>query len=342
LLRPSLRPAGILAVTLAAAALLQWAYLYTRGQLWAGAKGLSFGYPFLILSVLALAFTLPRAPSGWRRACQKMAQAAVLSMLFIEAGLAFCRPVLAWRGLEYPQYISGHGEYRRHDWNVASIASVLNAHPGANVWVDVSNPWVADYIGLVFGWNVHLVNVGTSRDIEDFKVPPNLQTSPEYLLVEKRASNNGSIVAQNSELALLKAGGGTLPVTEIENPNGVEGNPQQPFFWLGTQPVKLSVFSTAAGTALLSGKFTPGPSTAPNLGVIHMSVASDAAPAPQQFTLKPGVQQLPVHILVGLNRITLQVNDPAVRFLPADRRPLLVRLDALRLDREECRPAAVR
>ena len=341
-LRPSLQPAGILAATLSCAALLQWAYLYTRGQLWAGAKGLSFGYPFLIFSVLALAFTVPGAKSGWRRTCRKVAQAAVLSMLFIEAGLAFYRPVLVRRGLEYGEYIISHGEYRRHDWNLASFASVLNAHPGANVWVDVSNPWVADYISLVFGWNVHLVNVGTSRDIEDFKTPPpNLETPPEYIIVEKSASNGESPEAQNSELALLKAGAKLL-VTEIENPNGVEGSPQQPFFWLGTQPVKVSVFSSAAGTARLSGNFTMGPSTAPNLGAIHLSVASDTAPAPHPFTLKPGVQQLPVPVRTGFNRITLQVNDPAVRFLPEDRRPLLVRLDGLRLELEECQPAAAR
>ncbi len=342
LIRP-VAPGGILAAAFAGSALLQWAYLCIRGQLWAGAKGLSFGYPFLILSVLACAFTFSETKlRNWRLFCQRLSQTAVIAMLLIQLGLAFSRPILAWRGQEYPNYIASHGEYRRHDWNVAPFASVLKLHPGATVWSDLSNPWVADYLGLVFGWDVHLVNIGTSRDKEEFKVPPpSLQPPPEYIFVERGALPSGLQVAHNTELALLKTSGSTLPVTEIQNANGLEGTPQQPFFWLGTKPAELSVFSVTNGTALLSGRFTIGPSTAPNLRTIHMTVTSGAG-VPQQFSFVAGQQQFPVRTVVGLNRVTLQVNDPAVRLLPADPRPLLVRVDGLYLERQDCQAVVSR
>jgi hypothetical protein len=329
------RPGGLLAATLTTAALCQWAYLCTEGQRWAAAKGLSFGYPFLMMSVAIYAFRTDAAGTGgWRVSWGRLAKASVCGMLLIQCGLAFCRPVLAWRGWEYPNYINGHGEYKRHDWNMAPFAAVLESHNGAVVWSDLSNAWLADYVGFVFGWDVRVANIGTSRDIVDFKIPqPRPTTGPEYVFVERAGGVNhgAALAAQNTELSLLKTDPISLPILSLQNPNGLEGGDATPFFWLGTKAATLTLLSPTSAS-VMSGQFGIGPSNPPNLGAVDLTLTSGVG-RPQHFRVAAGRQEFAVLTNPGLDHITLQVENPAVRFLPSDARPLLLRVDNLRFQR---------
>jgi hypothetical protein len=251
-----------------------------------------------------------------------------------------CRPVLAWRGSEYPNYIHGHGEYRRHDWNVAPFAAVLGSHKGSTVWSDLSNPWLADYISLVFGWDVRLVNIGSSRDFMELKIAkPIPKIPPEYVFVEnkKGATLQGSLSAQNTELSLLRIDGSTLPILDIDNPNGMEGATNATFFWLGTGRATLTVLSPAGGRSLVSGRFTIGPSN-PTLSAVDLTITPDDGRAPQHLRVPAGRQQFAIHTKPGLNHIGVQVENAAIRFLPSDPRPLLLRVDELRFERDTDEP----
>jgi hypothetical protein len=334
---------ALLASTLSVAALVQWAYLCSRGQLWAGAKGLSFGYPFLILAVIGYAFTVggqnsQRLGRFWRMG----AKTGVFLMLLVQYGYAVARPVRAFIGVDDPNYIAEHGEYKRHDWNMAPFTDALRSHRGVTVWSNISNPWLADYIGLVLGWDVHLVNVGTSRDLEELHAPrQTLGRQPEYLFLESDSSRPaifpaGDLLAKNTELALIKLNGKVLTVIGINNPNGLEGDPHTPFFWLGGKPSVVSVLSPGSGCSLLKGRFTIGPSSAARTKEVHLTLASDAGSGRQHVMVRDGWHQFLVRTKSGLNRFTLQVDDPPVRFLPSDRRPLLLRVDDLRFQLEPC------
>jgi len=328
-------PGSLLAATLSMSALLQWGYLCAMGQLWAGAKGLSFGYAFLLISVAVYTFQAESTDvGGWGRTWKRLAKIGVCGMLWSQCGLAFSRPILAWRDWEYPNYINGHGEYKRHDWNMRPFTAVFEGHRGSIVWSDLSNPWLADYVGLVFGWDVRIDNIGSSRDIDEFKIPqPWLGKWPDYLLVERSPGVNygGALVAQNSELSLLRTDGGTEPILSIANANGLEGSEGTPFFWLGTKPVTVTVFSPTE-SSVLTARFGIGPSN-PDLHAADLIVTSDADGAPQHIMVTPGTQEIQVHTRPGLNQITIQDENPVVRSLPTDPRPLLLHVEDLRFKR---------
>ncbi len=335
------RPGAVLAATMAAAALMQWGYLCYRGQLWAAGKGLSFGYPFLMMCVIGYAFQRPKERRGWRNYWAKCVAVSVSAMLLVQGAYAASRPFLAWLGHDYPNYIAGHGEYRRHDWNPAPFARVFRSGDDLTVWSNMSNPWVADYLGLVFGWDVHLVNIGTSRDIEERHAPrQTLDRPPQYLFVEDSFSDPAfpganTPAANNAELSLYKLPDHGILLTNVKNPNGMEGPRSSPFFWLGGPATVVSVVSTTDGCSLLSGRFSIGPSN-PELKSAHLTVDSDAGGGPQHCAVIAGQARLRLRTRRGLNRITIQVDEPPLRFLANDPRPLVLRMDDLRIQEEAC------
>jgi hypothetical protein len=142
-------------------------------------------------------------------------------------------------------------------------------------------------------------------------------------------------VAQNAELSLVKTDSLRMPILEVDNPNGVEGSAGAPFFWLGTKPATLMVFSPDGGRSTLAGRFTIGPSN-PTLRVVDLTITSDAGEGPRHFKVAPGRQEFAVQTRPGLNHFTLQVENAAVKFLPSDRRPLLLRVDEMQFRHEGC------
>jgi hypothetical protein len=343
----SRRPGITLSATLAAAAIAQWGYLYSRGQLWAAAKGLSFGYPFLIICVVS--YGLSREPStptahglagGWQRWWKAGIAVSVSVFLAIQCALAVYRPWLAMHGAGYAGYVDDHGDYRRHDWSLNPFERVLKPQRGLTVWSDVSDPWVSDYIGLVLGWDVHLVSLGASRDVVEGTAPRQpIDRQPDYLIVESSSFSAGShhgggmVVAQTGDLSLLRADG-TPAIAAVENPNGLEGGADIPFFWMGGGPTILHVVAPSDGCAVLRARFLLGPS-GPDLPSRHLTLTTGDS-SRQQVLVKDGLQDLHFRTAKGVNDVLLEVEEKATVALRGDRRSLLLGVDDPRLERGAC------
>jgi hypothetical protein len=338
----SKRPGITLSAALAAAAIAQFSYLYSRDQLWAAAKGLSFGYPFLIICVVWYGLSREQLTSGgWRARWKAGIAISVSAFLAIQCALAFYRPWLAMSGAEYVGYIAGHGEYRRHDWNLGPFERVLRPQRGLTVWSDVSNPSMSDYIGLVLGWDVHLVNLAGSHEAVDVGAPrQHTDRHPDYLIVESSSFSagphhgGGVVVAKTADLALLRVDE-TPTIAGIENPNGLEGSTDAPLFWIGTSPTILHVIAPSNGCAVLRARFLLGPSR-PDLAYRHLRLTAPADPARQHVLMKDGPQELHLRIARGLNDISLELEEKTAGLLPGEKPPLLLRVDDLRLEHEPC------
>jgi hypothetical protein len=338
----SKRPGITLSASLAAAAMAQFFYLYWRGQLWAAAKGLSFGYPFLIICVAW--YGLSRPPStltGWRARWKAGMAFSVSVFLAIQCGLAFYRPWLAAHGTDYAGYIEGHGEYRRHDWNLGPFERVLGLQQGLTVWSAVSNPSIADYIGLVLGWEVHLVNLGANHEGAAVGAPrQHVDRRPDYLIVESsrfgsgRHQGDSPLVARTADLTLLHLGE-TPVIAEIDGPNGPEGSADNPSFWIGENATILHIVAPADGCAVLQARFLLGPSR-PELAYRHLTLATPADSVPQHVLVKDGLSELHFRTARGINDVSLEVEEKANLLLPRDMRPMLLRVDDLRLEHEPC------
>jgi hypothetical protein len=344
----SKRPGITLSATLAVAAIAQWGYLYSRGQLWAAAKGLSFGYPFLIMCVVWYGLSREESASTvdgkspavfWRARWKTGIAVCVSALLVIQCGLAFYRPWLAMRGADYAGYIQSNGEYRRHDWNLGPFERILRPYRGLTVWSDVSNPWVSDYIGFVLGWDVHLVNLGASFDVVAAGAPrQHTNRRPDYLVVDGFGAGphhgGGVAVARAGELSLLRIDEAPT-IAAVENPNGVDGSADAPLLWMGGHPAILHIVAPANGCAVLRARFLLGPS-APDLPYRHLTLSTQAESAPQHVLVKGGPQELHFRTARGLNDVLLEVEEKATVLPPADPRPLVLGVADLRLDHDTC------
>jgi hypothetical protein len=346
----SKRPGITLSATLAIAAMAQCGYLYSRGQLWAAAKGLSFGYPFLIMCVVwyglsrersasrALGET-PAAFSSWRARWKTGIAACVSALLVIQCALAFYRPWLVMHGADYAGYIQSNGEYRRHDWNLSPFEKILKPQRGLTVWSDVSNAWMSDYIGFVLGWDVHLVNLGASFDVAESGAPRQLiNRQPDYLIVDGFGAGphhgGGVPVAKTADLSLLRVDE-TPTIAAVENPNGVDGTADAPLLWLGGHSTILHIVASSNGCAVLRARFLLGPSR-PELPYRHLTLATQTDSAPQHVLVREGLQALHFRVARGLNDVQLEVEEKATVLPRGDPRPMLLGVVDLRLDHDAC------
>ncbi|HTS51216.1 MAG TPA: hypothetical protein VMH05_24885 [Bryobacteraceae bacterium] len=343
--RPSHTSPGMrLAASLTFAACLEWAYLVLRKQYWAGAKGLSFGYVFVILTLLGALFASPRLhKKTWGGFTGNFVGVCAMVWLLLQCGLALDRPWLAASGGDYANYIQGHGEYRRHDWNIAALDAVLQGQKGITVWSDLSNPWLSEYLELALGAEVHLVNIGASRDFQDFPIPrQSITQRPQYLIVEN--SQLGALssppVARTSEISLLPCPAGrSAIILSVHAPNGIEGSPKGPFFWMGGGPAAIEFLSFENSAVTFQGRFSLGPSR-PGLSYRSLSIAS--AGPPQHIKVEEGIQEFRVPAVRGLNRVSLEVEEQPTFFIPTDTRPLMLRIDDLKIENADRAAASLR
>ncbi len=210
---PKRRCPSAIAVTasFAIAALMQFSFLVLRGQLWAAGKSVSFAFPFIMTGAVApLAMASQSSQSRWNVSVAKIATFGVSVWIVVQCMLGLHRIILSSTGLDYPNYIRGHSEYRRHDWNIASFSDILQKEKGVTVWLSVSNCWVAEYLVLALGWNASVVNVEGITDRSGTVIgQQTLSKFPEYVIVDTKSwgstgDKTSYIVAQNSELSLIK------------------------------------------------------------------------------------------------------------------------------------------
>lgn len=323
-------PAGAVAAGLSLAALCQFAYLLIQGQLWAAGKGLSFGYPYLLLLVSAFAFTGLDGAGTWRQRLRRAAVACLVLWIASQCILALLRIPAARRGAEYAGYLEHHGEYRRHQWDLAPLVRALHGRSGATVWYLVSNQWMGDYLGLVLGWDVKLMSLQPARDVAVLGAPrPRLTGLPDFIITDQPGFTAGAR-ARAGRLSLLSLSDRNRPVIlEVLNPNGIEGEGSAPFLWLGGGRTVIRLISAASGCALLHGRFILGPSAPdPNRGTLVLS--GSAVTGVQRVVIHPGVAGVQFPVAAGINEIAVRVAERPVAFAPGDPRPLMVRLERLR------------
>jgi len=338
------RPALCLAASMSLAALLEFGYLAARGQLWAAGKGLSFGYAFFTLSLVGYCLAVWKAPERLRlRMWQKLASACAITFLISQAVLGIARPVLAVWKHEYPHYIAHHGEYRRHIWDISEFQKILAGQRGITVWSDVSNAWVSEYLDFALGEQVKFINIGADLDVLQLHAKPQERFQlPQYIIAENATlssttrSASSDIVARTPELALIRPNSAGATLVAVSNPNGLEkGGDGRTFFWMGNKPTIFSVMSSTNGCAQLSGSAILGPSS--NLPYRTISVGGVSnLDSKVGIVLREGQFHWLVRLRAGSNDVSVAIQEPATRYLPADPRPLLLRVDNLKLEDEQC------
>jgi hypothetical protein len=121
---------------------------------------------------------------------------------------------------------------------------------------------------------------------------------------------------------------------QLHNAYGVGQLNGQPFFWMGTTPTELRVYTIRAGTLVLRARFMPGPSL-PKATVHRLQVESDAGHY-AQVSIEGGNQQITVPVQPGITTIRLTALDtPTVlKLANGDTRVLLLGVKGLtiRLD----------
>jgi hypothetical protein len=157
----------------------------------------------------------------------------------------------------------------------------------------------------------------------------------ENATLSSTSSEAADIVARTAEFSLLRPAVGRPILTSVTNPNGLEKTADgRTFFWMGDKPTVFTVISTTNSCAQLSGEAIFGPSSSLRYRTIEASGAS--TPDPGCVILQGGKFHCPVRLQAGFNELSEVVKEPATSFLPADPRPLLLRVDNLNLEGTEC------
>jgi hypothetical protein len=310
-------PALAVVTGVALAALLEAALLMLRGQLWAGGKAISYGYPFVLLALVGVWL----ASVTWRpvrrsQIVRLAGQAAVLGWLGIQCGLGLARIAWATRGADDVGYIAHHGEYRQRDWEVGAIARVLATEPGTDVWLVEPNSWVAEYLNFALGNDAHLIDLYGVRDRRGGIVArQSLAREPAYLLFDRRtwwneAEYQGSVVAETSEFALVKPAfgpGQTPPIVDVAAPSAqaATGAPPTTLVWLGPAPTDWKLVALQSGDVEL--RWAGGSDAGARPTAIRLSVWPSGDE--QSSWLGPGQPRLAFPVQRGLNEVQVQLAD---------------------------------
>ncbi len=319
------------------AAIIQFLYLFVQKQLWAAGKGLSFGYPFILIATVACGLTVWNNQT-FRGSVPliKITKGVIVLWLVIQCGLGAYRIGYAYTGRDYSKFIGQHGEYRHHDWKVADFFNVLDKNKNITVWASVGNSWVSEYLGFVFGWDTNFVNLdGVIREGKDFLSTAQKHFQfPQYLILNKNNFLNFGgippfIVAQNSELLLVRVSPELLqkPVLlGIQNPNGIEIDGQgKKFFWMGGKPTSLRLLAVSEGEILLRARYVMGPSL-PDKSGRDVIISSSADKEEQHILVTEATRDIRIPVRKGFNEISFKIDDiPTLSKLPSgDTRPLLL------------------
>ncbi|MBL7084038.1 MAG: hypothetical protein ISS41_10495 [Candidatus Aminicenantes bacterium] len=256
--------------------------------------------------------------------------------LAIQCGLGICRIGYAYAGRDYRNYISNHGEYRRHDWGVAAFSNVFDEKKAPSVWISAGNAWVSEYLGFVFGWDTNVLNLdGVTRGGRNFsKMPQTPFELPQYLILSRDSYQNFDeiapfVAAQNSELMLVRVSPKLLqnPVwLGIHNPNGIETESQgKKFFWMGGSATSIRLLAPADGEIVLKARYVMGPSL-PEKSDREMIISSYVGAQAQHIFVTEATREIRVPVRQGLNEITFKIADlpSVVRLANGDTRPLLL------------------
>jgi hypothetical protein len=329
------------AVSLVVASLSAFFFLFVRNQLWAAGKAISFGYPFLIIALVGIVFTIWPHVTGIRKNIAGLSRLAVCSFLVIQLSAGFLRVGYVLAGGEYTNYISSHSEYRQHDWNTDSIHETIKRERCKLVALAVFSTWYSQYLGFVLGGDTKIAVLdGLATGGPGPIAPKQFNILPEYLIVNKGKwiyssdlSRYG--IASNSELALLKVDAAfwSRPLLfSIQNPNGLELDSSGLFFWMGGKKTEFRIYSPQEGVIVLKAKFGMGPSL-PERNARTVELIPESPHESTLIEITASTEEIRIPVVRGVNDIAMGVVDnPSVASLPGgEARPLLLNVSRMGL-----------
>ena len=98
---------------------------------------------------------------------------------------------------------------------------------------------------------------------------------------------------------------------------------------MGGGPTTIEFLSFENGAVTFQGRFSLGPSR-PGLAYRSLSIASSGPP--RHIKVEEGIQEFRVPAVRGLNRVSLEVEEKPTFFIPTDTRPLMLRVDDLKIE----------
>jgi len=179
------------------AGLCEWLYLYCHDQLWAAGKAVSYVFPFIFLFIAGI-FTIQNQNRVF-----KLMRYSVLTWIVIQCGFGFYRIHNAAEGKDYRNYISNHGYYLQHTWEIDTIAQALKDRHVESVALHVSDPWLTEYLALALGWEIPTINLNgvTDRGNNLVSIPASI---PEYCILKNEGKTTLPVIASTPEFILIR------------------------------------------------------------------------------------------------------------------------------------------
>lgn len=148
--------------------------------------------------------------------------------------------------------------------------------------------------------------------------------SDTAVLNRRQSSERPDVVWADGPYSLWRVPpGGAVVVNSVDNPNGNERLDGLSFYWIGQGDTTITMMATADGDAVLSARFTRGPSL-PDSPARRLAVSANGGD-PQVVVLdRDGDASWPVRVRQGENRLVLRSLDRPTAVSPNDPRPLLV------------------
>lgn len=318
----------IFVISFIIASAAEFLFLFIKGNLWAAGKALAFGYPFFTFLPVVAVFSVSKFPI--RTLIGKLFKFIVIFWVAIQIILGVARNYVAITGVEFVSYIVNHGGYRRHDYDLSPMYSVLKNTDEKDIWMVISDPWLSEYTNLVLGSNHHVVNMlGIYDRNGNFIRSQGMRERPRFIVADRVALSYNlhwkkmfSMVAQTPDLVLLEVKDPKFVFLLISNPNGIEELNGEVGFWIGSGTTVLNFISADAGQVLFEGNFIPGPSLSGTLQRRLEIMGNED----QVFDIYEGTKEFTFNVDRGNNQISLDsLDQPSIKNLPnGDPRILLL------------------
>jgi hypothetical protein len=224
---------------------------------------------------------------------------------------------------------------------VQRIQPLIGRDPIAlDVSSDLANQWAVYFLRdtplKILGYRSymalpHVVPLMDQADAPDLR-------AVKYVLSDDASHAVGDVVWHEGPYWLSRVPPrGAAFLERVSNPNGAEMVDGRSFYWVGAGDTTADVFATAAGTAVLSGRITRGPSL-PDSPERHLLIGRMGQSGVPVTITTDGDQSLPVPVEIGENHVFIRPVDHPSTSIARDPRPLLLGLQGLHVSMSSAPP----
>jgi hypothetical protein len=326
----------LLIVSFVLGTLIEFLYLYAKGQFWAAGKTLAYGYPFFLFLVAGFAFEkkFPFLPS----ALNKGLIFCVSLWLALQISLGAARNIVAVTGKEYIDYAHNDGEYRRYDYDISPLENYLINNPKGIVWTILPDVWTEEYINFALGGNQRLQDALAVTDHYNDVLGNQTLDTPQYVITDHNTLRLNmefaqDVVAENSSFVLMKIDRSDFLFLLISNRYGVEKWNGKIGFWIGKDKTMITVISSAAAHVEFSANFIPGPSL-PEKPSRELRITSNNGTSSNIYTVVNEKKGFTFQVNRGENLMSIEaIDQPTLAQLPnGETRILLIGLSDPRIN----------